>query len=29
MRVHDVVADGEVDALDLTGDVKVLELLNV
>jgi len=29
MRVHDVVADGEVDALDLTGDVQVLELLNV
>jgi hypothetical protein len=30
MRVHDVVADGEVDALDLTADVELfVELVDV
>jgi hypothetical protein len=29
MRVHDVVADGEVDALDLTADVEVFQLLGI
>jgi hypothetical protein len=29
MRVYDVVADGEVDALDLAADVKVFELLGI
>jgi hypothetical protein len=29
MRVHDVVAYGEVDALDLTADVEVFELIGI
>ena len=29
MRVHDVVANGEVDALDLTADVEVLDLVGI
>jgi hypothetical protein len=29
MRVHDVVADGEVDALDLAADVEVFEVLGI
>jgi hypothetical protein len=29
MRVHDVVAHGEVDALDLTADVQILELVGI
>jgi hypothetical protein len=29
MRVHDVVAHGEVDALDLTADVEVFELIGI
>jgi hypothetical protein len=29
MRVHDVVADGEVDALDLAADVEVFDLLGI
>jgi hypothetical protein len=29
VRVHDVVADGEVDALDLAADVEVFELIGI
>jgi hypothetical protein len=29
MRVHDVVAHGEVDALDLAADVEVFELVGI
>jgi hypothetical protein len=29
MRVHDVVADGKVDALDLAADVEVFELIGI
>jgi hypothetical protein len=29
MRVHDVVAHGEVDALDLTADVEVFQLFGI